>query len=129
MAQFTIYLQSTGASERRSVISDAIHRAAQDALGLPEDKRFQRFIPVAPDDFIYPDDRSDAYMIVEVKMFAGRTADTKRGLIRALYTELCDAGGISQNDLEIVIVEAPMADWGIRGMCGDELSLPYDVRK
>jgi hypothetical protein len=31
------------------------------------------------------------------------------------------------NDLEIVILESPKANWGIRGRIGDELQLSYRV--
>jgi hypothetical protein len=37
------------------------------------------------------------------------------------------ASGIPVNDLEVVILEAPKANWGIRGVVGDELELSYKV--
>jgi hypothetical protein len=35
--------------------------------------------------------------------------------------------GIEPQDVEITIFETPPANWGIRGRCGDELALDYDV--
>jgi len=35
--------------------------------------------------------------------------------------------GVAPDDLEIVILESPPENWGIRGRSGDELDLPYRV--
>ena len=58
-------------------------------------------------------------------MFAGRSVETKKALIRLLFA--LGALGIGPADLEITILEAPRHDWGIRGLPGDELGLAYRV--
>ena len=40
-------------------LSDVIHGCMQSVLGLPEDKRAHRFVPLAQDDFYYPGGRTD----------------------------------------------------------------------
>lgn len=40
-----------------------------EALELPEEKRFHRFLPLDADDVIYPADRSERYTIVEITIF------------------------------------------------------------
>ncbi|GAB2487756.1 hypothetical protein GCM10027063_31660 [Promicromonospora xylanilytica] len=35
--------------------------------------------------------------------------------------------GLEAEDLEVVILESPKENWGIRGMSGDELALSYRV--
>jgi phenylpyruvate tautomerase PptA (4-oxalocrotonate tautomerase family) len=82
---------------------------------------------MAPEDFIHPDDRSERYTIIEISMFAGRSVEAKRRLIRLLFERIEREVGIATNDVEITIVESPPSDWGIRGRCGDELALDYDV--
>jgi phenylpyruvate tautomerase PptA (4-oxalocrotonate tautomerase family) len=126
MSQVRIYGNREALATRREAISDAIHAGLMDALGLPETKRFQRFFPLEPEDFIHPGDRSDAYTIIEISMFAGRSSETKRRLIRLLFERLKGIG-IAPKDVEITIFESPAADWGIRGRPGDELALDYDV--
>ena len=42
-------------------MSDVLHQCLVDVLGLPADKRAQRFFPMAREDFYYPGGRSDAY--------------------------------------------------------------------
>ncbi len=126
MAQVRIYGHRGAIDTRRSEISDAIHSSLMDALGLPETKRFQRFLGLEREDFIHPDDRSERYTIIEISMFAGRSAEAKRTLIELLFERL-DAIGISPQDVEITIFETPAANWGIRGQPADELTLNYDV--
>jgi hypothetical protein len=74
MAQVKIYGESGHLGRVRSALSDAVHACLQDALQLPADKRFQRFIALDAADFIHPPDRTGAYTIVEISMFAGRSA-------------------------------------------------------
>ncbi len=127
MAQFKIYGHSAyleGASES---ISSAIHRASVSALGLPESKRFHRFIPLLPWQYITPPDRTDRYIIIEVMMFEGRPVGTKKAFYAELLRNLERECGISPEDVEVTITESPRHDWLIRGLPGDELTLNYAV--
>ena len=58
MAQVKVY----GLKEHLDVIklelSDLIHSCLVDALELPFDKRFHRFVRLEPADFIYPENRT-----------------------------------------------------------------------
>ena len=38
----------------KATLSDVIHQSMHDVLGLPDDKRAHRFIPMSKDDFYYP---------------------------------------------------------------------------
>jgi phenylpyruvate tautomerase PptA (4-oxalocrotonate tautomerase family) len=127
MAQIKIYARREFLASARDEISDAIHACAVEFLGLPEDKRFHRFISLSARDFVHPDDRSGQYTILEVSMFEGRTAETKKAFIRGLFARLGETPGITPQDLEITIFETPRANWGIRGLPGDELTLGYQV--
>lgn len=127
MAQVKIYARRVHLARMREALSDAIHEVLQETLGLPADKRFQRFLALDDADLIHPPDRGDGYTIVELVMFAGRTHETKRACLRRLMKEVPAATGIPVDDLEIVILESPKAHWGIRGMVGDELQLDYKV--
>ena len=129
MAQIKIYLHREHLAASRQAISDALHACVTGELGLPPEKRFHRFIPLAAEDFIHPVDRSRRYTIVEVSLFAGRTVETKKAFIRAVFQRLERAVGISPQDVEITIQESPKENWGIRGRSGDELVLNYTVEK
>ncbi|MFK8084040.1 MAG: tautomerase family protein [Granulosicoccus sp.] len=77
--------------------------------------------------FIFPSDRSDEYIILEISLFEGRSKETKKQLIRQLFEDIKLSTGIAEQDVELTIIETPKHHWGIRGKPGDELSLNYNV--
>ncbi len=113
----------------KSELSDVIHGCLMSVLGMPEDKRAQRFIPLEKEDLYYPNDRSDAYTVIEINMMAGREVETKKKLIKSLFKEIEDKLSISPVDIEITIKEQEPHCWGFRGVTGDEVQdLKYKVK-
>ncbi len=112
----------------KAKLSDVIHECMQSVLGMPEDKRAHRFVPMKKEDFYYPDGRSDAYTVIEINMMAGRKAETQKNLIKALFKKIESQLSISPIDIEITIKEQPQHCWGFRGITGDEVNdLNYKV--
>jgi hypothetical protein len=64
----------------KGLLSDVIHGCMQSVLGMPEDKRAHRFIPMDADDFYYPGGRTDSYTVIEINMMAGRKVETQKKL-------------------------------------------------
>lgn len=127
MSQVKIYALQQTIEQFRNQLSHAIHQALVDSLNYPVEKKFQRFISLATSDFIYPHDRSENYLIIEISMFEGRSNEAKKRLIRLLFTYIQQHCGISPHDVEITIFETPKVNWGIRGQHADELKLNYQV--
>ena len=127
MVQVKIYGLEENIAPKRFALSYAIHAALTEAIGTPKEKRFQRFITLKPEDFIFPNDRTNNYTIVEINMFAGRSVEAKKNLIRLLYQKIVETLDITPQDLEINIIETPRSNWGVRGVPGDELNLDYQV--
>ncbi|MFV2143235.1 MULTISPECIES: tautomerase family protein [Isoptericola] len=125
MAQVKIYGNRSVWGERRAQVSDAVHAALVGAWQLPEGKRFHRFLLLDDGDLVAP--RSEAYLVIEILCFTGRTAAAKRALVRAMYDDVAPALGLAEDDLEVVVVESPRENWGIRGRSADELELDYRV--
>ena len=112
----------------KSKFSDVIHKSMQSVLGMPEDKRAHRFIPMNKSDFYYPGGRSDNYTVIEINMMEGRQVETKKALIKSLFFEIESELNISPIDIEITIKEQPKHCWGFRGITGDEVKdLKYSV--
>jgi len=112
----------------KAKLSDVIHSCMMSVLGMPEDKRAHRFMPMAKDDFYYPGGRSDAYTVIEINMMAGRQAETQKKLIKTLFHAIESQLGIAPVDVEITIKEQPAHCWGFRGITGDEANdLKYKV--
>jgi len=128
MAQVKIYGLRSQLSEHRRSLSAAIHDALMVAFGLPEEKKFQRFLSLDGADFIFPADRSDAYTIIEISIFEGRSAAAKKSLISRLFANIEKQCDIRPQDVEITLFETPVSHWGIRGVAADELALNYQVK-
>ena len=127
MAQVKIFGLRRSLQNSRAAISQAIHLSVMEALEYPAEKKFHRFIALDEEDFIYPKDRSECYIIIEISIFEGRSIEAKKMLIRLLYERIPQLSGISAQDIEITIFETPRHSWGIRGMPGDEVRLNYKV--
>ena len=113
----------------KAELSDVIHQCMGEVLGLPEDKRAHRFIPLAKEDFYYPGGRSDKYTVIEINMMAGRKPETQKKLIKILFWKIKETMGIEPIDVEITIKEQAPYQWGFRGMTGDEVQdLKYKVQ-
>jgi len=69
----------------KAKLSDVIHGCMQSVLGMPEDKRAHRFVPMDKKDFYYPGGRTDAYTVIEINMMAGRQVETQKSLIKTLF--------------------------------------------
>ncbi|WP_049572787.1 tautomerase family protein [Nonomuraea sp. SBT364] len=122
MAQVKVYGRRDVWDGHQKEISDLLHRCVVKAWGLPEDKRFHRFLLLDADNLICPQ-RGDGYLIIEIVCFTGRSDEAKRALIREIYDTL----PWPKQDVEITIIEMPQVNWGIRGLPADELTLSYRV--
>lgn len=113
----------------KAELSAVIHACMTGVLGMPEDKRIQRFIPMKKEDFYYPGGRSDAYTVIEINMMEGRQVETKKALIKALFQSIESELSIAPVDVEITIKEQPPHCWGFRGITGDEVQdLNYKIQ-
>jgi len=108
-------------------VSGLIHECMHSVLGMPEDKRAHRFIPMEKEDFYYPGGRSDSYTVIEINMIEGREKETQKKLIKRIFDAFESKLAISPIDVEITIKEQPAHCWGFRGMTGDEAKLNYKV--
>ncbi len=127
MAQVKVYGRRDVLAPNRARWSDLIHAALVATLGLPAGKRFQRFLPLEAEDFVYPADRTPAYTVIEISLFEGRSPEALKALLRKLMADAQAAFGMHPNDIEITVFESPRRCWGIRGKIGDELELNYPV--
>lgn len=127
MGQVKVYGHQAYLNPIKPQLSDVIHSCVVDALQLPQDKRAHRFFPLAGEDFFYPVGRTDAYTIIEINLIEGRTVATKKKLIRLLFDRIEAQLGITQQDIEICLIESPAHNWGFRGMHGDEVKLNYKI--
>jgi hypothetical protein len=127
MAQVKVYGLRDTLDGTRVHWSRIIHNALVETLGLPPEKRFQRFIGLDAEDFLYPGDRTYAYTIIEISMFEGRSPQAIKSLLNKIMADAQVSLNISANDIEITVSESPRHCWGIRGKTGDDLALAYKI--
>lgn len=127
MSQVKIYGLREHLDPIKKALSDAIHSCIVDALQFPPDKRAHRFFPMEAEDFHFPASASPRYTIIEISMFEGRAVETKKALIRLLFTRIGERCDRKPNEIEVTLTETPRHNWGFRGMPGDEVGLSYKV--
>ena len=73
--------------------------------------------------------KRQAYTAITVNLIEGRTRDTIKRLIHAIFAACERDLGLAPIDVEITITEQPAHCWGFRGMTGDEAipSLTYKI--
>jgi len=128
MGQIRIHGLRSHLAARRQAVSDVIHACAIEVLHLPSDKRFHRFYLLDAEDFVFPAGRSDAYTIVEVVLMSGRSVETRKRFIRRLFDQFEAVLAIAPVDLEVCLIESEPANWGFRGLHGDEAQLNYSIK-
>jgi len=119
IAMITVYGIDYNLNAKKAQMSDVLHNCMTTVLGLPEDKRAHRFVPLDKTNFDYPGGRSEKYTVIEISMISGRTEETKKKLIKQIFTAFERNLAINPVDVEITIFEQP-SHW---------LGIPRDHRR
>jgi len=119
IAMITVYGIDYNLNAKKAQMSDVLHNCMTTVLGLPEDKRAHRFVPLDKTNFYYPGGRSEKYTVIEISMISGRTEETKKKLIKQIFTAFERNLAINPVDVEITIFEQP-SHW---------LGIPRDHRR
>ena len=103
-------------ADQKQKIGDAIQAALVES-GVPAADRFQRFIELEPENFIfdkeYPDlskPRSAQFTVIEILLSVGRSVKVKKKILASLVTHL-KAAGLEPNDLFVVFKETAWENW------------------
>jgi phenylpyruvate tautomerase PptA (4-oxalocrotonate tautomerase family) len=107
------------ASYRRNV-SDAVHKALVDTIGIPPADRFHIVTAHGPEDLIFDSGylgvtRTEGFLAVHVTLRSGRTPDKKRALYRAIADNVNAATGTRPEDVMVVLSENDSIDWSFGG--------------
>jgi phenylpyruvate tautomerase PptA (4-oxalocrotonate tautomerase family) len=106
---------------------DAVYQAQREALKVPERDRQIRYVEHKPEHFAVPPGKTDNYTLVEILMFPGRSVEAKRALYQSIVRRFGELG-IAPSDILIVLQEAPLENWGIRGgILASEIDLGFNL--
>ena len=101
--------------EYKKTVLDCIHEGLVEAIQIEDWDRFQRIVEIEPDDFEYPSFKTENFMIIELTIFPGRTAEQKASAIQKITEKLQQKLAINPTDIFIVIHEPPFENWGMGG--------------
>ena len=114
--------------ELKRGLFDAVHEALVACFRIPDHDRAQRFAEYAPEDFEIPPGRGERFTIVTIVAFAGRSVDAKRALYKTIADRF-EALGVPRRDVFIVLNEAPVENWGLRGgVAGCDIDFGFDLK-
>jgi 4-oxalocrotonate tautomerase len=107
------------AGYRRNV-SDAVHQALVDVIGIPPADRFHIITAHDPDDLIFDPaylgvTRTAGFLAVEITLRRGRAPEKKRALYRAIADNVRAATGTRLEDVMVVLSENEPIDWSFGG--------------
>jgi phenylpyruvate tautomerase PptA (4-oxalocrotonate tautomerase family) len=117
--------------EQEIALIDAVHRAVVFAFKIPEHDKNVRLVVHEAHRFACPPDKKqpEAYTVITISAFAGRSLDAKRLLYRTIVENLLPLG-IPSDHVMILLQELPRENWGIRGgqaACDVEVGFKIDV--
>ncbi len=107
------------AGYRRNV-SDAVHKALVDAIGIPPADRFHIITAHGPEDLIFDPGyldvaRTPSFLAVHITLRRGRAPEKKRALYRAIADNVNAATGTRAEDVMVVLSENEPIDWSFGG--------------
>lgn len=120
-------LEGRSAAEKTALL-EAVQDAIAQTLKLPPHDRNIRLAVHRKGEWLLPEGKSDAYVLVETMLFAGRTPETKSALFAAIVGAL-EAQGVARGDVFLILNEQPRENVGIRGgIRADLVELGYQVK-
>ena len=129
MPSTQVEVRRTYAPETEAAILDAVHDSLVAAFAIPVEDKHVRLVVHEPHRFAVPPTLSspEAYTLVVVDCFAGRSVDAKRALYREVSRRL-GVLGIPADHITVIVRDIEMANWGIRGgQAACDVDLGFDV--
>jgi phenylpyruvate tautomerase PptA (4-oxalocrotonate tautomerase family) len=101
----------------RQAILDGLYRAMREALNVPDGDQFMTINEVEAANFrcgsAYGVNRSDDAVMIQITVFASRTAEQKKALYRRIADLLGDNPGIRPEDVFVNVLDAPAENWSV----------------
>ncbi|HEX2903469.1 MAG TPA: tautomerase family protein [Jatrophihabitans sp.] len=119
MPLITIDLRTGSTVAQRRAISDGIHAAMVEVLGIPSDDQFHVFHEHDETTMIYQPVsfgrvRTDRFMFIQL-CFNERSDELKQRLFSAIVAELRQRVQVTEDDIALVVLETGRANWWASG--------------
>ena len=127
MPATTIEVRTTYSPAEETAIIDAVHAALVEAFRIPAQDKTLRLIAHEPHRCPPGKAKPEAFTLISIDAFAGRSLDAKRALFRAIVRNL-ELLGIPPDHVKVVLREHPTSNWGIRGgQAGCDVEIGFKV--
>ncbi len=112
----TITMLEGRTEEARAKISEAIHQAMVDTIGIPADDKFQIINEKKPGTLVYDAayggvSRTEGVVVVQITLNAGRPVEKKRALYARIAALMEERGGVRPEDVIVSLVEVTKENW------------------
>ena len=102
--------------EDLAAIGDGVHRALVEAIGIPEQDRFQVLSRHAPGLLVFDRhylgiSRSDNVVFVQITLSTGRSVEQKKALYSAIVRNLGKRPAVRSEDVFVNLVEVVKENW------------------
>ncbi len=106
----------TRSEEDLAAIGDGVHRALVEAIGIPEQDRFQVLTRHSESELVFDRhylgiSRTAGIVFVQVTMSSGRTLEQKKSLFAAIARNLAKDPGVRAEDVLVNLVEVGKENW------------------
>jgi len=100
----------------RRAIADAVHRAMVETIDVPPLDRFQVITEHPSDGLVYDPaylgiQRTDAVVLVQITLNAGRSLEKKKALYARIADLLAESPGLRREDVFVSLVEVARENW------------------
>lgn len=102
-------------AEYKKTLLDCVHQGLVDALQIEDWDRFQRIVEYDKENFEIPSFKTEAFMIIELTIFPGRTKEQKKAVIEKVTSKVSQGLKIEPTDIFIIMNEPPLENWGMGG--------------
>jgi phenylpyruvate tautomerase PptA (4-oxalocrotonate tautomerase family) len=111
-----VLIESSRARTQQEVadLMQAVYEAQREAFQVPEDDFQMRYREYPPGHFPPPPGRSANVLVVEMKIFPGRSVAAKRALVQGIVQRFGRLG-VEANDVAVHLMEQPLENWGLFG--------------
>src|SRR5262249_44722676 len=115
-------------------ISNSVHRAMVEILGVPERDRFQVITEHPPGQLIYNPsylgvERTDGIVLIQILLSAGRTPEIKQSFFARTAELLAREAAMRPEDVTIALVENTRVDWSFGNGVAQYAVLPKEQWK
>jgi hypothetical protein len=106
---------------------EAAHAALVEAFKIPDSDRTQLVIEHDATHFEIAADRTEAFTLIEIFAYPGRSVAAKRDFYAALARRF-EAAGVAAADLLVILTEPALENWSVRnGVSSADAKPPFKL--